>query len=74
MPMLACNHHVSWVKPIEGGKFLCSYCKEEVARKQIYPKFEDLGADFQRKWDAHEKGEPPEAVIAGPTPGGLTES
>ena len=73
--MLACTHHVSWIKPTEGGKHLCSYCKEVVAKKQIYPKFEDLGADFQRRWDRHEKGEPPEAPAAvAPAQGGLTES
>lgn len=74
MPMLACTHHVSWVKPIEGGKHLCSYCKEVVTKKEIYPKFEDLGPAFAARWDRHEKGEPPEAPDSTAAPGGLTES
>ena len=74
MPMLTCMHHVSWVKPIEGGKHQCQYCREEVAKKEIYPKWEELGATFQAKWDRHEKGEAPEAAAATPTPGGLTEA
>jgi hypothetical protein len=74
MAMLSCTHHVSWIKPIEGGKHWCSYCKEVVVKKDIYPKFEELGAAFQQKWERHEKGEPAlvEAVL--PTPGGLTEA
>jgi hypothetical protein len=63
MPMLACIHHVTWLKPIEGGKHQCSYCKTVVAKKDIYPKFEDLGAEFQQRWERHEKVEaaPPPA-------------
>lgn len=61
MPMLACTHHVSWLEPIEGGKHRCRYCKSVVAKKDIYPKFEDLGPEFQERWDRHEKGEPPPA-------------
>ncbi len=73
--MLACIHHVSWIKPVEGGKHQCSYCKELVEKKKIYPKFEELGAAFQAKWERHEKGEPPLEVTApAPTPGGLTQS
>ena len=76
MPMLACTHHVSWLKPAEGGKFLCSYCKDFVTRKDIWPKFEELGEDFQRRWEAHEKGQPMETLNTAPTPptGGLTEN
>jgi hypothetical protein len=62
MPMLACVHHVSWVVPTEGGKHTCVYCKEIVTKKDVYPKWEDLGAEYQRKWDAHEKGETAVAV------------
>jgi hypothetical protein len=56
MPMLACIHHVSWVVPTEGGKHTCLYCKEVVAKKNVYPKWEEMGAEYQRKWDAHEQG------------------
>lgn len=66
MPMLACTHFVSWVVPVEGGKHQCQYCREIVAKKEITPKFEDLGAEYQAKWDAHEKGEAPAAA---PPPG-----
>jgi hypothetical protein len=74
MAMLACVHHISWVKPIEGGKHQCQYCKEVVTKKDVYPKFEDLGAAFAAKWDRHEKGEPQETVNTAPMPGGLTEA
>ena len=68
MPMLACSHFVSWVVPVEAGKHQCMYCREIVAKKEIYPKFEDLGPDFQKRWDAHEKGESaPAATAAGTT-------
>jgi hypothetical protein len=72
MPMLACTHYVSWVIPIEGGKHLCQYCREVVAKKNIYPKWEDLGEEFQKRWDAHEKGEaaPPPASDASAPPSG----
>jgi len=54
MAMLGCIHNVSWVVPAEGGKHQCLYCRELVTKKQIYPKFEDLGPEYQKKWDAHE--------------------
>jgi hypothetical protein len=62
--MLACIHHVGWVVPIAGGKHQCLYCREEVAKKDIYPKFEDLGAEYQSRWDRHEKGEAAAPVAA----------
>lgn len=54
MAMLACIHFVSWVVPVEGGKHKCNNCRELVTKKQLYPKFEDLGAEYQKAWDAHE--------------------
>jgi hypothetical protein len=65
MPMLACIHNVSWIIPAPGGKHQCLYCKELVTKKDIYPKFEDLGADYQSRWDAHEKGGAAPAAPAG---------
>lgn len=56
MPMLACVHNVSWVISIPGGQHQCQYCRSIVAKKDIYPKWDDLGPEFQQKWDAHEKG------------------
>ncbi len=64
MPMLACTHHVAWIKPVAGGKHQCTYCKAAVAKKEIYPKFEDLGPTFQAQWDAHEKTGPAPAPKA----------
>src|SRR5688572_12853944 len=43
MPMLACTHHVSWIAPAEGGKHQCLYCREMVTKKDIFPKWDDLG-------------------------------
>lgn len=57
MAHLACIHHVSWLSPVPGGKHECLYCREIVTKKDIYPKFENLGVEFQQKWDLHEKGE-----------------
>lgn len=65
MPMLACVHHVSWLRFVEGGKFQCGYCKEFVTKKNIHPKFEDLGPDFQARWEKHEKGEAPQPTQQG---------
>jgi len=61
MPMLACLHNASWVIPAPGGKHQCLYCKAFVAKKDIYPKWEDLGVDYQKAWDAHETGGAPPA-------------
>lgn len=69
MPMLACTHFVSWVIPVEGGKHQCQYCREIVTKKEITPKFEDLGAEYQKKWDAHEKGEAAAATATAPASG-----
>lgn len=54
MPMLACIHNVSWVVPVAGGKHQCLYCRATVAKKDLYPKWDDLGAEYQKAWDAHE--------------------
>jgi hypothetical protein len=64
MAMLSCTHHVSWVVPVDGGKHQCLYCREIVTKKDVYPKFEELGADYQARWDRHEKGE----IAGGTTP------
>jgi hypothetical protein len=66
MPMLACTHHVTWLAPAEGGKHQCLYCREMVTKKDIFPKWDDLGPDFQKRWEAHEKGET--AAAAAPKP------
>lgn len=66
MAMLACIHFVSWVVPVDGGKHRCNYCRETVTKKQVYPKFEDLGAAYQQAWDAHEG--PSAAAAPAPAP------
>lgn len=73
MSMLACTHHVSWLKPADGGKWTCGYCKSVVTKKDIYPKFDELGPTFQARWEGHEKGESL-APAPAPTAGGLTRS
>jgi hypothetical protein len=57
MPMLACIHNASWVIPAPNRQHQCLYCKAFVTKKDIYPKWDDLGADYQKLWDVHEKGE-----------------
>ena len=49
-----CPHHVQWVLPVGHGLHQCLQCFEVVSRKDITPKFEDLGPDFQKRWEAHE--------------------
>ena len=36
-----------------------------ITKKDIFPKWDDLGPDFQKRWDAHEKGE---TAAAAPKP------
>ena len=72
--MLGCIHHVQWLLPAPEGKWHCNNCKAPVTRREVYPKFEDLGPDFLARWEAHEKGEPlPPQFHAATTRGGLTE-
>jgi hypothetical protein len=57
MPMLACIHNASWVIPAPNHQHQCLYCRAFVTKKDVYPKWDDLGADYQKQWDAHEKVE-----------------
>jgi hypothetical protein len=52
--VLNCQHHVSWVRAVEGGLHQCILCTAVVTKKDVYPKLEDLPEDFVRRWDAHE--------------------
>lgn len=65
MPFLACVHHVQWLTRAADGKFQCSYCRAFLQRKDVYPKWDDLGPDFQAWWLQHEKTAPPLATAAG---------
>jgi len=49
-----CPHHIQWVVPAPHGLHQCLQCFEAVTKKDITPKFEDLGPELQRRWDAHE--------------------
>jgi hypothetical protein len=53
---MMCLHHVMWVKAVKHGIHQCIQCGQVVTRKDIYPKFEDLPAEFQQRWEEHEKG------------------
>jgi hypothetical protein len=57
MPMLACIHNASWVIPAPNKQHQCLYCKAFVQKKDVYPKWDDLGVEYQKRWEAHEKGE-----------------
>jgi hypothetical protein len=52
---MICSHHVMWVKPVARGLHQCIQCSQVVTRKDIYPAFEDLPLEFQRRWEEHEK-------------------
>jgi hypothetical protein len=52
--VLNCQHHVQWVRPVEGGLHQCILCQQVVTKKDVYPKLEDLPAEFRARWDAHE--------------------
>jgi hypothetical protein len=39
-------------------------CFEAVAKKDVTPKFEDLGVELQKRWDAHEARAPKPASSA----------
>ena len=49
-----CPHHIQWVVPAALGLHQCTQCFEVVQKKDITPKFEDLGPEIQKRWDAHE--------------------
>jgi hypothetical protein len=53
-PLMNCPHHIQWVVPVAYGQHQCVQCYELVGKKDITPKFEDLGPELQGRWDAHE--------------------
>jgi hypothetical protein len=64
-----CPHHISWILPVRRGLHQCFQCWQVVTRKEITPKFEDLTAELQRRWEAHEKeGQPAAAAPAAKSP------
>lgn len=71
--MLGCIHHVQWLLTAPEGKWRCNNCRALVTKREVYPKFEDLGDDFANRWELHEKGEKvPPPYTALPSTGGLT--
>jgi len=64
-----CPHHIQWVIEAENGLHQCLQCFDVVTKKDVTPKFEDLGAELQKRWDAHEARAPkPAAPAAAPAP------
>lgn len=63
-----CPHHIQWVVPVAHGLHQCLQCSEVVGKKDVTPKFDDLGSDAQRRWDAHEAAARPAAAAAPPAP------
>lgn len=64
-----CPHHVQWIVPVNDGLHQCLQCTEVVTKKDVTPKFEELGAEIQRRWDAHEASGKPKAPAAPPPAG-----
>ncbi len=64
-----CPHHIQWVIPVAHGLHQCTQCGEIVGKKDVIPKFDELGAEAQSRWDAHEAaGRPTTAAPAAPPP------
>ncbi len=58
--MLNCQHHIQWVREVDGGLHQCILCHQVVSKKDVSPKFEDLTAELRSRWEAHEaKRAPP---------------
>jgi len=54
---------------VPGGLHQCIQCSQVVSAKDVYPKLEDLPAEFRRRWEAHEATRSPPATPApGPPP------
>ncbi|HEY6106679.1 MAG TPA: hypothetical protein VIV59_11890 [Anaeromyxobacteraceae bacterium] len=70
-----CPHHIQWIVPVTQGLHQCLQCTEVVTKKDVTPKFEDLGPEIQKRWDAHEAAAKPPApapvpAAAPPSPAG----
>ncbi len=77
--MPTCLHHVQWVRRVPGGLHQCIQCFQVVAKKDVYPKYEDqdvypkyedLSDEFRRRWEDHEATRPsPPTPAAEPSRG-----
>jgi hypothetical protein len=63
-PVLNCQHHIQWIRRAPDGLHQCILCHQAVSRKDVYPKFEDLSAEAQRRWEEHEATRPPPAAAS----------
>lgn len=52
---MLCVHHVQWVVPVAYGLHRCIQCGAIVGKKDVTPRFDDLGPEFARRWDEHER-------------------
>ncbi len=70
--MLNCQHHVSWIRAVEGGLHQCILCHQVVREKDVYPRLDDLPEAFRRRWREHEAaagaGAPGDAATGRPPP------
>ncbi|WP_248354393.1 hypothetical protein [Anaeromyxobacter oryzae] len=70
--MLTCVHHISWIRPVDGGLHQCILCHQVVGRKDVYPKLEDLPPEVARRWEEHERSAAPKDATAAPAKGAAT--
>ena len=61
-----CPHHIMWIVEREHGLHQCIQCQQVVTRKDVTPRFEDLGPLLQQRWQAHETSGQPAVVAATP--------
>ena len=54
-----CPHHIQWIVPVNDGLHQCLQCTEVVTKKDVTPRFEELGPEVQKRWDAHEASAKP---------------
>jgi hypothetical protein len=57
-----------WVVEVPGGLHQCLQCSQVVSAKDVYPKPEDLPAEFRRRWEAHEATRSPPPAPAASSP------
>lgn len=63
-PVLNCPHHIQWIRRAPDGVHQCILCHQAVSKKDVYPRFEDLSAEAQRRWEEHEATRRPPATAA----------
>jgi hypothetical protein len=66
--VLNCQHHISWVRAVDGGLHQCILCTRVVTKKDVSPPLEELPEEFRRRWDAHEATRPAAAPASTEAP------